>query len=233
MSKPRNAQGNGQANGRPLGALGALAVALAIASAVTAASAQQVYRWTDANGRVQYSDQPPPADAKNVQQKNVGGNSIQNNELPLAAADAQKRNPVTLFVSECGVACDSAKQLLNQRGIPHTVVDPTRSLELNNRFKSEAGGVSIIPVLKVGSKIVTGFNDVAWASALDAAGYPKTPAFAKPKPVEDKSGVDAAGKSSLLPTAPATPAAGKAAPPPRAGSAGQQRPAAPGSGPVE
>jgi len=220
-----------QAHGRSLSGL----VGLALALTVTAVSAQQVYRWTDASGRVQYSDQPPPPDAKNVQQKNVGGNSIQNNELPLAAADAQKRNPVTLFVSECGAACDGGRALLNQRGIPHTVVDPTRSLELNNRFKNEAGGVSIIPVLKVGSKIVTGFSEQSWTSALDAAGYPKTPAFAKPKPVEDKSGVDASGKSSLLPTtpAPASSAPTKAAPTPRPAASGQQRPAAPNGGPVE
>ena len=56
------------------------------------ADAQQVYRWVDASGRVQYSDQPPPAGTKNVQEKNVGGNSIQNNDLSLLAQDAQKKN---------------------------------------------------------------------------------------------------------------------------------------------
>ena len=73
------------------------------------ASAQSVYRWVDANGRVQYSDQPPPPDAKNVQQRSVTGNSIQNNELSLTAQDAQKKNPVILYVSECGEACDAAE----------------------------------------------------------------------------------------------------------------------------
>ncbi len=181
--------------------------ALAVIAALPAVSgAQSVYRWVDANGRVQYSDQPPPADAKNVQQKNVGGNSIQNNELSLAAADAQKKNPVTLYVSECGEACDAARNYLNKRGVPHTLVDPSRSLELNNKFKADTGGGSIVPVLKVGEKRLTGWSEAGWASALDSAGYPKTGGYAKPKPVEDRSG--------LLDTSKAPPKAASKSPTP-------------------
>ena len=162
------------------------------------ADAQQVYRWVDASGRVQYSDQAPPAGTKNVQEKNVGGNSIQNNDLSLLAQDAQKKNPVTLYISECGEACDAAKAYLNKRGIPHTMVDPTRSLELNKKFKEDTGA-SVVPVLKVGEKRLSGWSESSWASALDAAGYPKTPPFSKPKPVEDRAGLD--------PAAPKAPAA--------------------------
>ncbi len=160
--------------------------------------AQQVYRWVDASGRVQYSDQPPPPGTKNVQEKNVGGSSIQNNDLSLVAQDAQKKNPVTMYISECGDACDAAKAYLSKRGIPHTMVDPTRSLELNKKFKEETGG-SVVPVLKVGEKRLSGWSESSWASALDAAGYPKTPPFSKPKPVEDRAGLD-----SAPPKAPAT-----------------------------
>ena len=155
------------------------------------ADAQQVYRWVDASGRVQYSDQPPPPGTKNVQEKNVGGSSIQNNDLSLVAQDAQKKNPVTVYTSECGEACDAAKAYLNKRGIPHTVVDPTRSLELNKKFKEETGG-SVVPVMKVGEKRLSGWSESSWASSLDAAGYPKTPPFSKPKPVEDRAGIDGA-----------------------------------------
>ncbi|MBC7710447.1 MAG: glutaredoxin family protein [Rhizobacter sp.] len=151
--------------------------------------AQQVYRWVDADGRVQYSDQAPPAGTKNVQEKNVGGSSIQNNDLPLPVQDAQKKNPVTVYISECGESCDAAKAYLSKRGIPHTVVDPTRSLELNKKFKEETGS-NVVPVLKVGDKRLSGWSESTWASSLDAAGYPKTPPFSKPKPVEDRAGLD-------------------------------------------
>lgn len=172
---------------KTFGSVSVLTLALVLSAT---AGAQSVYRWVDANGRVQYSDQPPPPNAKDVQQRSVGGSSIQNNEMSLEAADAQKKNPVTLYVSECGEACDAAKAYLNKRGIPHTVVDPTRSLELNKKFKEETGG-SVVPVIKVGERRLSGWSEQSWASALDSAGYPKTPPFAKPKPIEDRAGLDA------------------------------------------
>lgn len=163
--------------------------AMSLAS-VSVVDAQQVYRWVDAEGRVQYSDQPPPPGTKGVQEKNVSGSSIQNNELSLVAQDAQKKNPVTIYVSECGESCDAAKAYLGKRGIPHTIVDPTRTIELNKRFREETGG-TVVPVIKIGEKRLSGWSESAWASALDTAGYPKTPPFSKPKPVEDRAGMDA------------------------------------------
>ncbi len=173
---------------------GLLSLTLLTALLAGAVSAQTVYRWVDSAGRVQYSDQPPPPDAKNVQEKNVQGSSIQNNDLSLASADAQKKNPVTLYVSECGESCDAAKGYLNKRGIPHTVVDPTRSAELNKKFREDTGG-TVIPVLKVGERRLTGWSEGNWASALDTAGYPKSAPFSKPKPLEDRAGLDAAKKA--------------------------------------
>ncbi len=38
----------------------------------TVAAAQTLYRWLDADGNVQYSDQPPPADAKDARTLNRG-----------------------------------------------------------------------------------------------------------------------------------------------------------------
>ena len=184
----------------------ALLLAIATVGALPLTADAQVYRWVDANGRVQYSDQPPPPGTKNVQEKNVSGNSIQNNELSLAAQDAQKKNPVIVYVSECGESCDAAKAYLNQRGIPHTVVDPTRSLELNKKFKEETGG-AVVPVIRVGERRLSGWSESSWAAALDAAGYPKTPPFNKPKPVEDRTGIDAPAPKSSAPAA--APAAGK------------------------
>ena len=164
-------------------------LAVAVMTPLTV-NAQQVYRWVDDAGRVQYSDQAPPVGTKNVQEKNVGGNSIQNNDLPLLAQDAQKKFPVTVYISECGESCDSAKAYLSKRGIPYTLVDPSRSLELNKKFKEETGG-TIVPVMRVGDKRLSGWSESSWALSLDAAGYPKTPPFSKPKPVEDRAGLDA------------------------------------------
>ena len=76
-------------------ALRLLILAMLIAS--TAAGAG-VYKWTDAQGRVHYSDQPPPNDAKSIQQKKLGGNFIETDELPYATQVAMKR-----FDNQCVV----------------------------------------------------------------------------------------------------------------------------------
>ena len=48
------------------------------------ANAQTLYRWVDKDGKVQYSDMPPPANAKNSQQKRLGDNLIEQDKLPYA-----------------------------------------------------------------------------------------------------------------------------------------------------
>ena len=56
------------------------------AAGAFAADKQQVYKWTDANGVLHFSDAPPPSDAKNVQSlRLVGGTS---SEVPAADANA-------------------------------------------------------------------------------------------------------------------------------------------------
>ena len=71
-----------------------LALACTAASAL-AADKQQVYKWTDANGVVHFSDAPPPKDTQNVQSMRlVGGTtataSSTEDEGKAAAADASK-----------------------------------------------------------------------------------------------------------------------------------------------
>ena len=49
---------------------------LLLISGLAAAQVQQVYRYIDVDGRVVYSDKPPPPGAKDAQAKRIGGNSI-------------------------------------------------------------------------------------------------------------------------------------------------------------
>jgi hypothetical protein len=60
----------------PVRCAAGLAGLLLLASACAFAQTQQVYRYLDAEGRVVYSDKPPPADARNAQAKRIGRNSI-------------------------------------------------------------------------------------------------------------------------------------------------------------
>ena len=167
--------------------MGKTSYALAVAACALACVAQaqtSVYRWIDKDGRVQYSSEPPPADAANVTQKSMGGGASTEGQMPFATREAMKRNPVTLYVSNnCGELCADGRNLLSQRGIPYT----ERNAETNpadaDKLKQIVGALQV-PLLMVGDRPVKGFDQGNWNSALDAAGYPRTrlPGQAAPRP---------------------------------------------------
>ncbi len=151
-----------------------LVVAAATIAATGAIAQQQVYRYIDKDGSVVYSDRMPPRGYYGVEAKRLGANLIENDDLPLAARQAQERFPVTLYTFACGVVCTSAETLLNRRGVPFTTVaaDTPQGAEL----LSKATGELRVPVLQVGDKnFIKGYSEPQWQAALDEAGYPKTP----------------------------------------------------------
>ncbi|HEX8009482.1 MAG TPA: glutaredoxin family protein [Casimicrobiaceae bacterium] len=154
--------------------VGALAL-LALAVGTTAmAQTQQVYRYVDPDGRVVYSDKPPPPEARDAQAKRIGRNTIETSNLSFASALAQERYPVTLYSFSCGAVCDAAAALLNKRGVPHTLVDISQG-DGADKLKRLTGGLDG-PALQVGDQYTTGFNENRWQAMLTDAGYPKTPA---------------------------------------------------------
>ena len=85
---------------------------LACATAVAlAADKQQVYKWTDVNGVVHFSDAPPPSDTKNVESLLLVGGTSSASETP--AAD-DKAKPASQAVSPENRAkeCEKAKRNL-------------------------------------------------------------------------------------------------------------------------
>lgn len=140
----------------------------------------QLYRWIDENGRVRYSDTPPPASAKGVERKRYGAGAASEPGIPYATQLAMKDHPVTLYTApDCGKICADAKALLENRGIPHREI-VVRSNEQIEELK-EIAGKSQVPTLQVGADAVSGFERTAWSVALDRAGYPSASVY-KPRP---------------------------------------------------
>ena len=154
-------------------AASALALLTLVVAVAATAQTQQVYRYVDPDGRVVYSDKPPPPNARDAQAKRVGQNTIETSDLSYSEVMAQERFPVTLYTFGCGTICDTASALLNKRGIPHTVVDVGQG-DGADKLKRLTGGLDA-PALQVGDQYATGFNESRWQTLLDDAGYPKTP----------------------------------------------------------
>ena len=146
------------------------------------AAAAEMYRWVDKDGNVHYTDSPPPASARQVQEKNLGGNTAPSGDLPYATRQANKNFPVTLYVSDCGELCTQARQHLARRGIPYTPKNP-----LNNNTDAEALrkliGDPMVPVLVVGKlSPLKGFDAGSWDATLDTAGYPRSKPYGYKEP---------------------------------------------------
>jgi hypothetical protein len=154
---------------------------LALSLLALPAAAGTLYRWVDPDGRVHYTDTPPPATAKDVKRQAAPGPAADTSRLPYATQVAAKNFPVTLYTTDCGEACTKGRELLRKRGIPHTVKDPQQPAEQQELTKLLAGKLEV-PVLKVGATLSRGFSDEEWHNALDAAGYPRNAGAPPPKP---------------------------------------------------
>jgi len=153
------------------------ALSLGLAMALVAASALgQAYRWIDKDGRVHYTQTPPPPDAKDVQRKKLGGNVAESSNLPFATQRAAQNFPVTLYTSpDCGAPCDGARSNLVKRGVQ------SATLLLSHSHTDHIIGFPFFApawigsfALTIGSQVQSGFLEGTYKSALDDAGYPSS-----------------------------------------------------------
>lgn len=180
------------------------AVLMTVLALACGAALADVYRWVDENGKVHYSDQPPPAAIEQVEKKIVRGGKPSAPPLPYALQQAVKNFPVTLYSSSCGDACTQARQLLAKRGIPYTELDATDTATQED-LKKLTGGIIEVPVLKIGRSTLRGFEVGQWNTALDSAGYPTSALIASPPPVKPRK------PAAVVPPATDSPAAAAAA----------------------
>lgn len=144
---------------------------IALLLAASAAHAQ-LYRWVGPDGKVTYSDTPPPASARQVQQKDVATAGPSTSGLPYELAQAVKGSPVTLYTSAKCPPCEDARAMLKTRGIPYT--EKTVSTNEDIAKLTQIAGDQQLPFLTVGSRKQKGFNSNTWDELLNDAGYPKS-----------------------------------------------------------
>jgi len=138
--------------------------------ALPLAAAADIYRWTDAQGKVHYSDSPPPeAKAKQVK---IKINSIEGPAVVSTVRDAPAAKPkerVKIFTTVwCGY-CKKAKAHLASRSVPFEEVD----IEASERGRSEFSriGGRGVPVILVGDQRMDGFDAQGLDAMLAAAGF--------------------------------------------------------------
>jgi glutaredoxin len=178
--------------------------------------AQAQYKVVAPDGSVTYTDRPPAATNARVTpigRAAMAAAAAANPELalPLELRNAVQRHPVTLYTTDNCSPCDTARRLLQQRGVPFA----------ERRVISDEDGVALerllgtrsVPALTIGAQPLRGLNEGEWMSFLDAAGYPRQnrlPRTWQPQPprpmVERAAPTAAAAEPAQAPAAADAPA---------------------------
>jgi glutaredoxin len=145
-------------------------VALAAVGSLTG-QAQQVYRIVGPDGKVTFSDRPPP-DGKGTPANSLRVGASSTASLPFELRGVVQKYPVTLYSGpDCG-PCVTGRQLLISRGVPYT--ERTVTSEDDIEALKRLAGAARLPFLTIGGQQLRGFSEIEWGQFLDAAGYPKT-----------------------------------------------------------
>ncbi len=159
----------------PVSRLALCAIAVAAAAFSAGAGAQQVYRIVGPDGRVTFSDRPPP-DAKASPAAAGGGSAAPSAgggaALPFDLRNIASKYPVTIYTGTDCPPCVSGRAFLTSRGIPFA--ERTVTTEDDVEALKRLAGAPRLPLLTVGGQQLRGFSETEWASFLDAAGYPRT-----------------------------------------------------------
>ncbi|GGC76351.1 glutaredoxin family protein [Undibacterium terreum] len=131
----------------------------------------QMYKSVGPDGKVTYSDVPPPPSVKKVELKPIGGGAeISTNNFPADLAAAVSKSPVSFYTTTTCTVCGEARNMLKAAGIPF-VEKTVKTNEDIEKLKQVSGG-GMLPVLVVGSKKMAGYESGEWRTTLTSAGYP-------------------------------------------------------------
>jgi glutaredoxin len=147
-------------------------IALCALLACLPAEAQQVYRWVDGNGRVQYSDKPPPGVKAAAVQSRISSYSGTPTVtgMPSAGAKGMETRPaIKMYVTEWCTYCKQARAYLSRQGIRHTELDVEKSAAARDEYQRLQGRG--VPVILVGTQRMNGYSEDRLAQMLKAAGY--------------------------------------------------------------
>ncbi|MDO8299074.1 glutaredoxin family protein [Lacisediminimonas sp.] len=147
-----------------------LSLLAAIAMLAAGTASAQLYKWTGPDGKVNYTDTPPPRDARNVEARSRSGEGS-GPLLPFALQQVVTAHPVTLYTMKNCAPCDDGRKLLAARGIPVSEKTVTSNDDIA-ALRALAGGAAQLPLLSVGKQRQQGYEPNAWNQLLSAAGYP-------------------------------------------------------------
>ncbi len=144
-----------------LSLLSSLAAFTAICA--TQANAATLYKWVDSDGNISYQDQPPPEDAKLLEEREVKGSGA---PLPGKVNNL----PVVVYTVENCPNCEGAVLHLKKSGIPHIERALKDDRVAQSKILQTSNSITA-PVIFIGNKILQSPGPQELTDQLKKAGY--------------------------------------------------------------
>ena len=112
----------------------------------------EIYRWTDANGKVHFADKPSVEHSSKTVKLRI--NTYESVSYKTSSVDVG-RKVVMYSASWCGV-CKRAKRYFQKQGIPFAEYDVEKSSKGKSEYRKL--GARGVPVILVGNKRMDGFS---------------------------------------------------------------------------
>lgn len=182
-------------------------VSIAALAVLAAVPAHALFKVVGPDGRVTYTDRPPPAGQGRISGFTSSGAPAPDVTLPPELRQASARWPVTLYTAPDCAPCDDARRLLRTRGVPHT--EKTVMGDEDRAAWTRIVGGPEAPGLTIGAQVMRGLQAERWHEYLDAAGYPRnsqlppTYQFSAPLPLVPRVTEQARAAPAARPAPPA------------------------------
>lgn len=129
-----------------------LLVAFAVILMMPVSSLAQVYKWTDENGKVHFSDQKP----ESIQAEEVRVNVNTYTNVTQGNSNLAPTQKVVMYsTSWCGY-CKKARQYFTRNRIPFVEYDIEKDIQARKRYQKL--GASGVPVILYGKRRMNGFS---------------------------------------------------------------------------
>ena len=144
---------------------------------LSALPAHALFKVVGPDGKVTYSDRPPPGDTRAVQVNRDGSIATNDVSLPFALRQVMAKFPVTLYTAAKCDACEMGRALLQRRGIPFS--ERTATTNEDKEVWEKITGGQEAPVLKIGVRrgAVMSLDAHAWVECGDTVVIGTTPAL--------------------------------------------------------
>ena len=130
-------------------------------------ASSQIYKWTDENGTIRFSDSPPAGiKVQKVQADSGGPKTEAAPETPGGAPKAEKRAvKVIMYMTDWCSYCRKARVYLQSLNVDLVEYNVEKNREKAAEFKAKGG--SGVPLIDVEGTVIKGYNQDSIKSAVD------------------------------------------------------------------